>query len=59
MRTIGNNDMDNNPQEPSNAWIWIILFLLALIILFFAFGGGKVLDGTDAAAIHAATNGTQ
>lgn len=33
---------DVNGPEPSNAWIWIILFLLSLIILFFVFGGDRL-----------------
>lgn len=28
--------------EPSNALVWIVLFLLAVIIMFFLFGGGHL-----------------
>ena len=46
IMTDDNHDIDHANdsygREPSNLWIWIILFLLALIILFFVFGGNKL-----------------
>jgi TM2 domain-containing membrane protein YozV len=44
---IETTDNENDVPKISNTWIWIILALLVLIILFFVFGGNKLLDNVD------------